>query len=523
MRLYQFFVTQSEPPPFGKPAQQRLARKPAQLRSTLTAIAQVLRQHTMDWRDYLAPLLFLKFVTDEWLALRSNCFSQFPAQPERIADSMAQARFALPHVKLPSITMTQIYRCEQRLPEIGAIGFDSLARRRNDMQIGHLIDLVLGALAKANPQTMGGLFEHLSFNDPVRLGNCVQRQGLWRYVLGELARLDCKHPDTRIKILQIWQQMMQDLPQPFNTPTSCLPELLARLLRPAPTAQVCDPFCGNGELLLAIRLKSAATQCYAQETDLASLALARMSMLLHGISDVSFAAGNCLWQPQFLAQNQLQQFDIQCANIVGLGLQWNGRNGHPDNWQRFERGNIPSGKPELAALCHMLAAAKPNSGRGALLLSTGCLFRSGAEQRLRHKILTENVLDAVILLPNTANQRAQTALILFDMARQPGQAVLMLDASQEHTGKRAALAEQLDLICDTHAQGLTQAGFSSWVSVAQMQANASSWLPSHYLHVLSVTQEPDLLERAKEIHTLEQNCRQTQAHLTRRLHNLLRA
>jgi len=141
---------------------------------------------------------------------------------------------------------------------------------------------------------------------------------------------------------------------------------------------------------------------YGQEKVLATAAIARMNLLLHGVEDFKVVREDTLRSPAFYTGNRLAQFDCVVANPPFSLKNWGEAQWGSDKWGRNALGGIPpKGYADWAWVQHMLTSASPKTGRVAVVLPQGALLRQGAEARVRSHILKSDVVDAVIgLAPN---------------------------------------------------------------------------------------------------------------------------
>ncbi len=515
------------------------------------------------WVEYLLPLLFLKCLSDEWHAKRSAFTHQFPGQAEEIARQLAKQRLLLPQVLLPRIFPAKSQRAHQTVTpsshESCLASVESLYQRRHVADIGTHIDAVLQAIEEANPLTMRGLFRHLRYNDARRLGNSTMRHSLWHAVLEQITRFDLREAAQQQAFAALWLELLGE--QHWASQHGQL-AMVARLLRqcwlpepsaaPAPAlapafahyASLCDPFCGDAQLLLALR--DIAQHADGQEHDPGQLAHARMSMLLPEVakllreSSQSHAQANKLETPathQFLALQQanslhqaqtsvdgLRQYELQVTDLCRHTPRWDAARLLEDPWRRFSHGLPPKDKPELLAVSHMLASATPGRGKFALFIQPGCLYRAGNEQWLRRQLLQAKALDAVILLPNHKRSGQQIALLLFDLARSPDEAVLMINASRPADTPRPSPQYQAELeakIVKAFQHKHDLLGFAIKVSMEQINDHGDSWLPSSYLKTSSVQTELNVSEIEQSIAQLEKQSMLAQQRLMVALANLV--
>jgi type I restriction enzyme M protein len=173
---------------------------------------------------------------------------------------------------------------------------------------------------------------------------------------------------------------------------------------------------------------------YGQEVNQTTAAIARMNLYLHDIETFRIARGDTLREPKLLdGDGALQRFDMIVANPPFSLKSW-GR----DGWAEDPHGRSATGVPpasygDLAFVQHMVATMNRSSGRLALVMPRGVLFRGGAEQAIRQELLESGVVEAVIgLAPNLFYNTTIPACILVcrrEMATDRRGHVLLVDGT----------------------------------------------------------------------------------------------
>ena len=114
-----------------------------------------------------------------------------------------------------------------------------------------------------------------------------------------------------------------------------------------------------------------------------------MNLLLHGVEDFKIIRGDTLREPGVLhriAPVAVRLRDRQPAVLAGRTGAI--RRGRRDRWGRNKLGGVaPKGYADWAWVQHMITSAGPRTGRVAVVLPQGALFRQGAEGRIRQSIL----------------------------------------------------------------------------------------------------------------------------------------
>ena len=163
-----------------------------------------------------------------------------------------------------------------------------------------------------------------------------------------------------------------------------------------------DPTCGSGSLLLKVADEAAKKiTLYGQEKDVTTAGLARMNMILHGFPTARIETGDTLVNPKFKAGDALQGFDYVVANPPFSDKKWStGLDPAHDPYQRFSWGQPPDKQGDYAYLLHVIRSMKPGSGKGAIILPHGVLFRGNAEAAIRKHLVESGILKGIIGLPS---------------------------------------------------------------------------------------------------------------------------
>jgi type I restriction enzyme M protein len=141
---------------------------------------------------------------------------------------------------------------------------------------------------------------------------------------------------------------------------------------------------------------------YGQEKVLATSGIARMNLLLHGVEDFRIVRDDTLRSPAFFDGTRLAQFDCVIANPPFSLKNWGEDVWATDRWGRNKLGGVPpKGYADWAWVQHMITSAAPRTGRVAVVLPQGALFRQRAEGRIREHVVSADRIESVIgLAPN---------------------------------------------------------------------------------------------------------------------------
>ena len=393
------------------------------------------------YKDYVLTMLFLKYISDVWQDHYKEYRKQYGDNPELIEEMMKNERFVLP----------------------GAAGFYALYEKRHEPGNGERIDKALHAIEEANIHKLQDVFQDISFNS-TRLGDEAQKNEILRHMLEDFARDELDLKPSRIGKLDIIGNAYEFLIKnfaatggkkagEFYTPPE-VSELIAELVEPEEGDDICDPACGSGSLLMKCgrQIQQAGSKKYAlygQEAIGSTWALASMNLFLHGEDNHRIMWGDTIRNPKLLdGEDSLKLFDIVVANPPFSLKKWGHEQAEVDRFGRFRRGIPPRTKGDYAFVLHMIETLKPGTGRMGVVVPHGVLFRGAAEGKIRKQLIDENLLDAVIGLPEKLFYGTGIpAAILIFRKNKPGDSddsVLFIDASREYKdGKNQnALADE---------------------------------------------------------------------------------
>lgn len=218
------------------------------------------------------------------------------------------------------------------------------------------------------------------------------------------------------------------------------------LMAPQAGESVYDPACGTGGMLIeAIRYmkgdKRTYGRIYGQEKNLATSAIARMNLFLHGAKDFKVTQGDTLRSPNYLERGSLQTFDCVVANPPFSLKNWGAEQFSSDIYGRNMWGCPTDSNGDYAWLQHMVKSMNPKTGRCAVVLPQGILFRSGKEGDIRRQLVESDKLECIITLTSGVfYSTGVSACILFlNNNKEVGHRgrICMIDASDIYTPQRA--------------------------------------------------------------------------------------
>lgn len=356
-----------------------------ELESRLWAAANSLRGPVdpADFKSYVFPILFLKWISDTWNLDHAAAVADFgnDVAPEEEAD---YHRFDMP----------------------SGCHWDDL--KKVSVNVGVKLQKVLQRLEEANPKTLAGIFGDVAWANKERLPESALLHLVDSFDSLTLNREVVSNDMLGAAYEYLLRQFADESGKKageFFTPRAVV-RLLVRILDPQPGEAVYDPACGSGGMLVEtineIRDAGGDTRTlslYGQEVNLTTAAIARMNLFLHDLEDFRIVRGDTLRDPRFLERSGLRRFDVVVANPPFSLKNWGADTWAADAYGRAFCGVPPANSADFAWVQHMVASMHPDTGRVGVVMPHGVLFRGGAEKAIRQCLIEQDQLEAVVGLP----------------------------------------------------------------------------------------------------------------------------
>ncbi|MCU7848576.1 MAG: type I restriction-modification system subunit M [Candidatus Thiodiazotropha sp. (ex Lucinoma kastoroae)] len=472
------------------------------------------------YKDYILAMLFVKYISDTWKDHYQKYRKQYGDDDVRIRRRLERERFVLPHIEMKD-------EKTGKLQDKFVADFYSLYERRNEPNIGELINMVLDAIEEANKLKLEGVFRNIDFNSEANLGKTKDRNRRLKLMLEDFHKPQLDMSPSRVSedvigntYIYLIERFASDAGKKageFYTPHK-VSELVAKLAAPKPGDRICDPACGSGGLLIeaAREVGGRDFALFGMEVNGSTWALARMNMFLHGADAARIEWCNTLTSPALVENDRLMKFNVVVANPPFSLDKWGADEAESDRFNRFWRGVPPKSKGDWAFISHMVEAALEKEGRVAVVVPHGVLFRGGAEGRIRQKLIEDNLLDAVIGLPGNLfpTTNIPVAILVFDRSREKGGAnqtrkdVLFIDASGKDNylpGKNQnTLSEaHIQRIVETYQVRKDIEKYAYLASFEEIKENDFNLNIPRYVDTFEEEEEIDIDEVQKEIEQLE--------------------
>lgn len=461
------------------------------------------------YKDYVLTMLFLKYISDVWQDHYEAYEKDYGDNPELINEMMKNERFNLPE----------------------SANFYTLYNKRHEAGNGERIDKALHAIEESNIEKLRDVFQDIAFNSN-KLGEEAQKNDLLKSLLEDFSVADLNLRPSRVGKLDIignaYEYLIKNFASSsgksageFYTPPE-VSELISELVLAEEGDEICDPACGSASLLMKCgkqiqkKYGSKKYALYGQEAIGSTWALAKMNMFLHGEDNHRIEWGDTIRNPKLRKdENTLMHFDIVVANPPFSLDKWGHDQAEGDKFGRFRRGIPPKTKGDYAFISHMIETLKPKTGRMGVVVPHGVLFRGAAEGKIRTKLIDENLLDAVIGLPEKLfyGTGIPAAILIFKKNKSTKD-VLFIDASREfQSGKNQnqLTEENLKKIYDTYVNRAEVEKYSHIANLDEIKENDYNLNIPRYVDTFEEEEPVDLpavrAERAElkaELAALEQ-------------------
>lgn len=401
-----------------------MAIKKNELYSSLWASCDKLRggMDASQYKDYILTLLFVKYVTDKFK-----------------------------DVKYADITV----------PEGGS--FDDLVALKGNKNIGEEMDKVIAKLAEAENNNLRGVIDNAHFNDEAKLGKGQEMVDKLTGLIAIFQRPEFDFKNNKAGGDDILGDAYEYLMRNFATESGkskgqfYTPAEVSRILAKVigidkvtdPDTSVYDPACGSGSLLIRAADEAPIdVAIYGQEKEITTAGLAKMNLVLHNKATGEIYAGNTFSDPHYKDDKDdsvLRRFDFAVANPPFSLKNWT--DGVKDYGRFTGYGAEPPEKNgDFAWLLHILKSLK-STGKAAVILPHGVLFRGNAEATIRKAIIDKGYIKGIIGLPANLfyGTGIPACIIVIDKSdADERQGIFMIDASHDYVkdGNKNRLRER---------------------------------------------------------------------------------
>ena len=288
----------------------------------------------------------------------------------------------------------------------------------------------------------------------------------------------------------------------FYTPSEVVKAMVG-IIKPQEGERIYDPTVGSGGMLIqSLQYIKENNQNYknislfGQEINLSTWAICKMNMLFHGARGADIRKGDTIRDPKHTEAGVLKTFDKVLANPPFSLKNWGEEEAKSDAYGRFPYGIPPKSYGDLAFVSHMVASLN-SKGKMATVVPHGVLFRGGAEGKIREGFLKDDIIEAIIGLPQNIfyGTGIPAAIIMINKNKEESKRnkILFIDASNDFVkdgNKNKLREEDITKIIDAYDRFEDIEKYASVVELEKIKENDSN---------LNITRYVDTTEEEEQI------------------------
>ena len=436
-----------------------------ELESYLWGSAQLLRTNidAGAYKQYIFPLLFFKRICDVYDEETQKAFEKYGNDYKEFSDDELHT-FIIPK------------------------GYHWNDVRETASDVGLAIVTAFRKIEKANGEKLTGIFGDAAWTNKNRLPDKLLKDIIEHFSTQTLSLENCPEDELGQGYEYLVRKFADDsghTAQEFYTNRTVV-HLMTEMLQPKSGESIYDPTCGSAGMLISciayLKNKGAEwrnVSAYGQEINSLTASIGKMNLFLHGIKDFNIVNDDTLKNPAFIEFGQLKKFDIVLANPPYSISQWDRSAFERDKYGRNFLGVPPQSRADYAFIQHILCSMKSKTGRCAILLPHGVLFRN-EEQTIRENLVNSDLVECVIGIGKNLffNSPMEACIMICrtqkDMNRRGK--ILFIDAKNEVTRKNS-----FSYLEDKHIEKIANAyqefkdidGFAKVVDITDVQKNSS--------------------------------------------------
>ena len=487
----------------------------AELQKRLWSIANDLRGNmdANDFKNYILGLIFYRYLSEnlvnyvERTLLKDDELSYVEAWDneeyrEELKRYLINDSNIGYYIEADNLWSNLIYKIQT-----GKFDISMLAKAINSIS-----DSTLG---NESEDDFENLFEDMDLNNSKLGRGEAERTKLISTIMLKINDIDFHHEDAEIDVLgDAYEYLISNFAASagkkageFYTPQQ-VSRILAKLvtINKSKLQSVYDPTCGSGSLLLRVGKETKVSSYYGQEFNSTTYNLARMNMLLHGVSFKHFDIKNAdtLENPKHLDM----KFDAVVANPP-YSQTWSADPKFMEDERFSAYGKLaPKSKADFAFIQHMIFQLSDN-GTMAVVLPHGVLFRGASEGTIREYLIKEkNYLDAVIGLPANIfyGTSIPTCILVFKKCREHEDNILFIDASKDfEAGKNQNRLrdEDVDKIVKTYIDRVEIEKYCHVAPMSEVEQNEYNLNIPRYVDTFEEEEEIDIKQVQKDLKDID--------------------
>lgn len=435
------------------------------------------------YKQYIFPLLFFKRICDVYDEETQLAFEKYGDDAREFSDDELHT-FVIP------------------------TGYHWNDVRETTSDVGLAIVTAFRKIEKANGEKLAGIFGDAAWTNKNRLPDSLLKDLIEHFSTQTLSLANCPEDELGQGYEYLIRKFADDsghTAQEFYTNRTVV-HLMTELLQPKTGESVYDPTCGSAGMLISciayLKDKGAEwrnVSAYGQEINSLTASIGKMNLFLHGVKDFNIVNDDTLKNPAFIEFGQLKTFNIVLANPPYSISQWDRAAFESDKYGRNFLGVPPQSRADYAFIQHILKSMDKNTGRCAILLPHGVLFRN-EEQTIRENLVKSDLVECVIGIgKNLFFNSPMEACILICRSKKPVERrgkILFINAKDEVTRKNT-----FSYLEDKHIKKIAKAyneytdvyGFAKVATIPEIQKNGSKLSIPLYVLNQSLTPEEDEL------------------------------
>lgn len=372
------------------------------------------------YKQYIFPLLFFKRICDVYDEETKNAFEKYGNDAIEFEEDEIHT-FIIPK------------------------GYHWKDIRETSTDVGLAIITAFRKIEKANGNILAGVFGDASWTNKNRLPDSLLKDLIEHFSTKTLSIENCPEDELGQGYEYLIRKFADDsghTAQEFYTNRTVV-HLMTEMLEPKTGESIYDPTCGSAGMLISTvaYLKKRGFEwrnvsAYGQEINALTSSIAKMNLFLHGIKDFNIVNDDTLKNPAFIEFGELKKFDIVLANPPYSISQWDRAAFETDKYGRNFLGVPPQSRADYAFIQHILKSMDPKTGRCAILLPHGVLFRN-EESSIRTNLIKSDLVECVIGIgKNLFFNSPMDACVMICRSKKPANKIgkiLFIDAKDEVT------------------------------------------------------------------------------------------